>query len=52
MNEGLDRYMTLKEFRIFEEPLTVVDGMLTATLKLRRNAINARFGAALEELYA
>ena len=52
VNSGLESYMTLKDFRIFDEPLTVADGMLTATLKLRRNAIHARFGAALEELYA
>ncbi len=52
VNRGLESYMTLKDFQIFDEPLTVADGFLTATLKLRRNAINARFGAALEELYA
>ncbi len=44
--------MTLKRFRIFPGALTVEDGMLTATLKLRRKAIDAVYGAQLEELYA
>jgi long-chain acyl-CoA synthetase len=34
-----------------EEPLTVEAGLLTPTLKLRRRAVVARFGAALDALY-
>ncbi|MEY3012462.1 MAG: hypothetical protein RIT45_1197 [Pseudomonadota bacterium] len=52
VNQDLDRYMTLKRFRIFPGALTVEDGTLTATLKLRRKAIDAVYGAQLEELYA
>ncbi len=50
-NEGLARHETIKRFAIIEEPLTVADGLLTATLKLRRNQIVARFGDRLEALY-
>ena len=34
-----------------ESPLTVEDGLVTPTLKLKRRAVYARFGAALDALY-
>lgn len=51
VNAGLARYETIKKFRIFDEPLTVEDGTLTPTFKVRRRKVYERFGARLEELY-
>lgn len=51
VNAELARFETIKKFRVFGQALTVEDGFLTPTLKLRRKAVYAHFGAALEELY-
>ncbi len=51
VNAELDSYMTIKRFVAFDHPLTVEDGTLTATLKLRRKQIQERYGARFEELY-
>ena len=52
VNGELASYETIKRYRIFDEPLTVEGGLLTPTLKVKRKAVYARFGATLEALYA
>ncbi len=52
VNHSLPGYETIKKFVIFDRPLTVEDGFLTTTLKLRRKKIVEVFGARLEALYA
>ena len=53
VNSELPSYETLKRFEVFfDEPLTVDGGLLTSTLKLRRNEIGKAFGARLDALYA
>lgn len=51
VNRGLARHETIKRFVIMDAPLSVEDGLLTATLKVRRKEVVARFGAAFEALY-
>lgn len=51
VNAGLMRVQTIKKFKIFDAPLTVESGLLTATLKVKRKAVYAAFGAQLEGLY-
>ena len=51
VNGQLARHETIKKFRIIGEPLTVDNGMLTATLKVRRKKVYERFGAELVTLY-
>ncbi|HUB09522.1 MAG TPA: AMP-dependent synthetase/ligase [Myxococcales bacterium] len=51
VNAELPSYETIKKFAILERPLTVEDGFLTATLKLRRKRVIEVFGAQLEALY-
>ncbi|HTM21303.1 MAG TPA: AMP-dependent synthetase/ligase, partial [Kofleriaceae bacterium] len=51
VNAGLASFETIKKFRIMDRPLTVEDGLLTTSLKIRRKAIYAAFGAELEALY-
>ena len=50
-NAGLMRVETIKKFKMFDEPLTIEGGLLTPTQKVKRKAVYARFGAALETLY-
>lgn len=50
-NTQLARFESIKKFAIMREPLTVEGGHLTPTLKLRRKAVYAEFGAQLAELY-
>ena len=52
VNHSLASFETIKRFRLFEQPLTVEDGLLTASLKVRRKAVYQRFRRELEGLYA
>jgi long-chain acyl-CoA synthetase len=52
VNVQLARFETIKRFCIIEQPLTVESGLLTASLKLRRKQIYARFARELEALHA
>lgn len=51
VNAGLMRVETIKKFKVFDAPLTVESGLLTPTLKVKRKAVYAAFGAQLEGLY-
>lgn len=51
VNAGLMRVETIKKFKMFDDPLTIEGGLLTPTQKVKRKAVYARFGAALETLY-
>jgi long-chain acyl-CoA synthetase len=52
VNQGLPHYRQIRGFRILPEPFMIANGLLTANGKLKRDAINARFRAAIEEIYA
>ncbi len=52
VNAELPGYETIKKFAVIEAPLTVADGLLTATLKVRRKKVYERFRDAFEALYA
>jgi len=51
INTELASYETLKKFVIIDEPLTVDNELLTASLKIRRKKIYERFADAFEALY-
>ncbi len=51
VNANLARHETIKRFAIMERPLTVDDGFLTASLKLRRKQVYAAFAEQFEALY-
>jgi long-chain acyl-CoA synthetase len=42
----------VRRFVIAEEPFSVANAQLTPTLKIRRHAIRAAYGAAFDTLYA
>ena len=51
VNAELAHHETLKKFAILETPLTVANGLLTATLKVRRKKVYEHFREAFEGLY-
>lgn len=50
-NAGLARYETIKRFHLLEDELSVEDGSLTPTLKLRRRVLLDRYFREIEMLY-
>ena len=52
INGELARYESIKRFFIAERPLSVEDGTLTSSLKLRRKAVYDRLRDKFEALYA
>jgi long-chain acyl-CoA synthetase len=52
LNARLDRWETIKEFRILDHDLTVEGGELTPSLKVRRKVIESRYRPLLDSMYA
>lgn len=51
VNASRARFETIKRWRIVGEPISVDNGLLTPTLKLKRGAINERFAREIDSLY-
>ena len=52
VNENLARFEKLKEFRLLTEEPSATTGTMTASLKLRRRAIEEHYRQQIEEIYA
>jgi long-chain acyl-CoA synthetase len=52
INHPLAQFEKLKAFRLIAEELSAASGTLTASLKLRRRAIEEQFRGKIEEMYA
>jgi long-chain acyl-CoA synthetase len=52
LNSGLQRWQTIKKFRVLPRDLDVEHGELTPSLKLKRPAVEREFGHLIEEMYA
>jgi long-chain acyl-CoA synthetase len=52
LNERLNRWETIKDFRILDHDLTVEAGELTASLKVKRRVVESRYATLLDEMYA
>ncbi len=50
-NDRLPRYETLKAFAVMDTPLTVENGFLTSTMKVRRKKVYEAFSDEFEGLY-
>ena len=50
-NEGMDHWSTIKRFALLSESLTIENGLLTPTLKVKRAKVKKAFERALEALY-
>jgi long-chain acyl-CoA synthetase len=51
VNELLSPCGRVRRFLIADEPFTIANGLMTPTLKIRRNAIRETYCAALNALY-
>lgn len=52
LNVNLNRWEQIKKFTILDHDLTIEDGDLTPSLKLRRKAVSEKYQEALDSLYA
>lgn len=52
LNVNLNRWEQIKKFTILDHDLTIEDGDLTPSLKLRRKAVSEKYQDALDSLYA
>jgi len=51
LNDGLNRWETIKKFTILDKDLTVEEGDLTPSMKLRRKAVTEKHQAELDAMY-
>ena len=51
LNGKLERWETIKKFVILDHELTIEDGELTPSMKVRRKAVEKRYLADLDKLY-
>lgn len=51
-NSKVARYQTIKKIAVLDQPFTIEGGELTANMKIRRKAVEEKYAAKVEELYA
>ncbi|GIF03258.1 AMP-dependent synthetase/ligase [Actinoplanes siamensis] len=51
LNQTLNPWETIKRFAVLDQPLSIENGELTASLKLRRRVIEERYRPVLDGLY-
>lgn len=51
LNSGLNRWETIKKFTLLDRDLTLEDGELTPSMKIRRKDVEKKHHAALDALY-
>lgn len=52
LNEGLQRWQTIKKFRLLPRDLDVEHGELTPSLKLKRPVVEREYKHLIEDMYA
>jgi len=52
VNSKLGRFEQIKKFRVLSKPLTLEDGYLTPTLKVKRKKVAEDFADLIDEMYA
>ena len=51
LNEGLQRWQTIKKFRLLPRDLDVEHGEITPSLKLKRPVVERAYKHLIEEMY-
>jgi len=51
VNKGLASFESVKYFRTVPEPFTVENGVLTASLKVKRRVVEERYAELIEDMY-
>jgi long-chain acyl-CoA synthetase len=52
LNLGLNRWETIKEFRVLPRDLSVEEGELTPSLKIKRRVVETRYADVLDSIYS
>jgi long-chain acyl-CoA synthetase len=52
LNAHLNRWETVKKFRLLDHDLTIESGELTPSLKVKRNVVEGNYAPLIEEMYA
>ena len=52
LSVDLASYETIKKFTLLYEPFTIENGELTPTLKIKRNVVEQKYFAKIEEMYS
>jgi long-chain acyl-CoA synthetase len=52
LNVNLNRWEQIKKFTILDHDLTIEDGDLTPSMKLRRKAVSEKYKETLDALYS
>jgi long-chain acyl-CoA synthetase len=47
----MDPWSTIKRFRVVPDPVSVENGLLTPTLKVRRSNLQSRYAAIIRQMY-
>ena len=51
LNGRLNRWETVKDFRILDQDLTVEEGELTPSMKIKRNVVETKYTSLLDSMY-
>ncbi len=51
VNGGLASFESIKYFKVLPEPMTVENGILTASLKVKRKVVSERYADLIEDMY-
>ncbi|HRV68890.1 MAG TPA: AMP-binding protein, partial [Marmoricola sp.] len=52
LNAELNRWETIKKFRLLDHDLTIESGELTPSLKVKRNVIEDKYKSLIDQMYA
>jgi long-chain acyl-CoA synthetase len=51
VNKTLASFESIKYFRVLPEPMSVDNGVLTASLKVKRKVVDQKYAAQIDEMY-
>jgi long-chain acyl-CoA synthetase len=52
LNSKVNRWETIKKFAILPRDLTIENGEMTPSLKIKRRGVEANFAGEIEQMYA
>ena len=52
MNQSLNRWETIKKWRILDHDLTIESGELTPSMKVKRNVVESNYAKVIDDMYA
>jgi long-chain acyl-CoA synthetase len=52
MNQSLNRWETIKRWRLLDHDLTIESGELTPSMKVKRNVVESNYAKVIDDMYA